>query len=325
MLLVAMYMGNTSRRSLGLVAILSSSYGQLCTPMSKDMGMALAQPQSFSLGSLWLVVNQERPDACEAALRVRAWGEAHQVSVVHAEDVVDEMTATLPDLVVSLGGDGTVLRAVQILSGHNVPVLGVNFGTLGYLTSVEPSQLLDVLDSLRTGVMPKDARLENRMMLKIHVAQKDGGRHTLRALNEVVVEKVESGHTVRLEVAIDQSVFATYSADGLIVATPTGSTAYSLSARGPVLSPQHRAMVLTPVSPHMLFDRSLVLDPAEEVSITVRGHRDVTLSVDGLLFVSLKPEDEVRVVSDTATACFLHIGQQRFHHILRQKFGLGDD
>jgi NAD+ kinase len=318
-------MGNTSRRSLGLVAILSSSYGQLCTPMSKDMGMALAQPQSFSLGSLWLVVNQERPDACEAALRVRAWGEAHQVSVVHAEDVVDEMTATLPDLVVSLGGDGTVLRAVQILSGHNVPVLGVNFGTLGYLTSVEPSQLLDVLESLRTGVMPKDARLENRMMLKIHVAQKDGGRHTLRALNEVVVEKVESGHTVRLEVAIDQSVFATYSADGLIVATPTGSTAYSLSARGPVLSPQHRAMVLTPVSPHMLFDRSLVLDPAEEVSITVRGHRDVTLSVDGLLFVSLKPEDEVRVVSDTATACFLHIGQQRFHHILRQKFGLGDD
>jgi NAD+ kinase len=136
---------------------------------------------------------------------------------------------------------------------------------------------------------------------------------------------VESGHTVRLEVAIDQSVFATYSADGLIVATPTGSTAYSLSARGPVLSPQHRAMVLTPVSPHMLFDRSLVLDPAEEVSITVRGHRDVTLSVDGLHFVSLKPEDEVRVVSDTATACFLHIGQQRFHHILRQKFGLGDD
>jgi NAD+ kinase len=322
---VAMFMGNMSRRSLGLVAILSSSYGQLCTPMSKDMGMALAQPQSFSLGSLWLVVNQERPDACEAALRVRAWGEAHQVSVVHAEDVVDEMTATLPDLVVSLGGDGTVLRAVQILSGHNVPVLGVNFGTLGYLTSVEPSQLLDVLESLRTGVMPKDARLENRMMLKIHVAQKDGGRHTLRALNEVVVEKVESGHTVRLEVAIDQSVFATYSADGLIVATPTGSTAYSLSARGPVLSPQHRAMVLTPVSPHMLFDRSLVLDPAEEVSITVRGHRDVTLSVDGLLFVSLKPEDEVRVVSDTATACFLHIGQQRFHHILRQKFGLGDD
>jgi len=293
--------------------------------MSKDMGMALAQPQSFTLGSLLLVVNQERPDASEAAARVQAWGEAHQVSVVHAEDVDDEIAATLPDLVVSLGGDGTVLRAVQILSGHNVPVLGVNFGTLGYLTSVEPSQLLDVLESLRTGVMPKDARLENRMMLKIHVAQKDGGRHTLRALNEVVVEKVESGHTVRLEVAIDQSVFATYSADGLIVATPTGSTAYSLSARGPVLSPQHRAMVLTPVSPHMLFDRSLVLDPAEEVSITVRGHRDVTLSVGGLHFVSLKPEDEVRVVSDTSTACFLHIGQQRFHHILRQKFGLGDD
>ena len=292
--------------------------------MSKDIDMASSQPQSFHLGSLLLVVNQERADACEAAIRVQAWGDANQVSVVHAEDLTAENSAA-PDLVVSLGGDGTVLRAVQILGGQNVPVLGVNFGTLGYLTSVEPSQLLDVLVALHAGVMPKDARLENRMMLKIHVAQKDGGRHTLRALNEVVVEKVESGHTVRLEVAIDKSVFATYSADGLIVATPTGSTAYSLSARGPVLSPQHRAMVLTPVSPHMLFDRSLVLDPAEEVSITVRGHRDVTLSVDGLHFVALGPEDEVRVVSDAATACFLHIGQQRFHHILRQKFGLGDD
>lgn len=303
---------------------MSSSYGQLCTPMSKDIDMSLLQPQPFHLGSLLLVVNQERPDACEAAVHVQAWGEAHQVSVVHAEDLTVENTAA-PDLVVSLGGDGTVLRAVQILGGQNIPVLGVNFGTLGYLTSVEPSQLLDVLEALHEGVMPKDAHLENRMMLKVHVAQKDGGRHTLRALNEVVVEKVESGHTVRLEVAIDKSVFATYSADGLIVATPTGSTAYSLSARGPVLSPQHRAMVLTPVSPHMLFDRSLVLDPAEEVSITVRGHRDVTLSVDGLHFVALGPEDEVRVVSDAATACFLHIGQQRFHHILRQKFGLGDD
>ena len=107
--------------------------------MSKDMGMSLAQPQSFTLGSLLLVVNQERSDACEAALRVQAWGEAHQVSVVHAEDVGGETAAISPDLVVSLGGDGTVLRAVQILNGKNIPVLGVNFGTLGYLTSVEPS------------------------------------------------------------------------------------------------------------------------------------------------------------------------------------------
>ncbi|MEI8322539.1 MAG: NAD(+)/NADH kinase [Actinomycetes bacterium] len=314
-----------SRLSLVRVAILSSSYGQLRTPMSKDMGMGLAQPPSFQLGSLLLVVNRERPDACEAAIQIQAWGEKHKVSVVQAEDMSSKGRVVSPDLVVSLGGDGTVLRAVQILGGQHVPVLGVNFGTLGYLTSVEPSQLLDVLESLRAGVVPLEARLENRMMLKIDVAQKDGGRHTLRALNEVVVEKVEPGHTVRLEVAIDTSVFATYSADGLIVATPTGSTAYSLSARGPVLSPQHRAMVLTPVSPHMLFDRSLVLDPAEEVSITVRGHRDVTLSVDGLHFLALCPGDEVRVASDAATACFMHVGQQRFHHILRQKFGLGDD
>ena len=115
--------------------------------MSKDIDMASSHPQSFDLGSLLLVVNQERADACEAAIRVQAWGDANQVSVVHAEDLTAENSAA-PDLVVSLGGDGTVLRAVQILGGQNVPVLGVNFGTLGYLTSVEPSQLLDVLEAL---------------------------------------------------------------------------------------------------------------------------------------------------------------------------------
>ncbi len=120
--------------------------------------MASSQPQSFHLGSLLLVVNQERSDACEAAVRVQSWGDANKVSIVHAEDLTVE-NSTSPDLVVSLGGDGTVLRAVQILGGQNVPVLGVNFGTLGYLTSVEPAQLLDVLESLHAGVMPKDARM----------------------------------------------------------------------------------------------------------------------------------------------------------------------
>ena len=108
-----------------------------------------------------------------------------------------------------------------------------------------------------------------------------------RALNEAVIEKQESGHTVRLLVRIDGAPFTTYAADGLIVATPTGSTAYSLSARGPVVSPRHRALLLTPVSPHMLFDRSLVLDPDEAIEIEVVGHRSADLNVDGQRAVTL--------------------------------------
>ena len=141
----------------------------------------------------------------------------------------------------------------------------------------------------------------------------------------MVVEKVESGHTVRLEVAINDDHFATYSADGLIVATPTGSTAYSLSARGPVVSPAHRALVVTPVSPHMLFDRALVLDPRQTVRVTVRGHRCVSLAVDGLRFVELNPGDVVEATADPHVARFLQVGKRGFHQILRDKFGLGDD
>ena len=109
-----------------------------------------------------------------------------------------------------------------------------------------------------------------------------------RALNEAVVEKHESGHTVRLLARIAGEPFTSYAADGLIVATPTGSTAYSLSARGPVVSPRHRALLLTPVSPHMLFDRTLVLDPTEAVEIEVAGHRPAELAVDGQLVATLE-------------------------------------
>ena len=124
----------------------------------------------------------------------------------------------------------------------------------------------------------------------------DGGRRveaTWRALNEVVVEKHESGHTVRLLAGIAGEPFTSYAADGLIVATPTGSTAYSLSARGPVVSPRHRALLLTPVSPHMLFDRTLVLDPTETVEIEVAGYRRAGLAVDGQLVATLDDGDVV--------------------------------
>jgi NAD+ kinase len=269
------------------------------------------------LRSVGLVVNPERDDAIACADQVRSWAASHAITVGEATSVCD--------LVVSIGGDGTVLRAVQLIDGAPVPVLGVNCGTLGYLTSIEPEDTLAVLDQLRAGRLPEGSCIEERMLLDVQVDTAEGGRHTLRALNEMVVEKVESGHTVRLEVRIEGRHFATYSADGLIVATPTGSTAYSLSARGPVVSPTHRAMILTPVSPHMLFDRALVLDPQETVTITVRGHRDVSLAIDGLQFVDLHEGDTVRVTADGRVARFLHVGERGFHQILREKFGLGSD
>ncbi len=139
-----------------------------------------------------------------------------------------------------------------------------------------------------------------------------------------MIERQESGHTVRLLVRIDGASFTTYAADGLIVATPTGSTAYSLSARGPVVSPRHRALLLTPVSPHMLFDRSLVLDPEETIEIEVTGHRSADLNVDGQRAATLGQGSIVRFRPADEPARFVRLGPRRFHQILKAKFGLSD-
>ena len=201
----------------------------------------------------------------------------------------------------------------------------------GYLTEIEPPALLSALERwFASDEAAGDWHIEERMMLQISVdragvIEREGETgERWRALNEVVLEKGESGHTVHLLVTIDGAPFTSYAADGLIVATPTGSTAYSLSARGPVVSPQHRAMLLTPVSPHMLFDRSLVLDPDEPITIEVTGYRKVEVSVDGQRVLTLDEGDTLTCVPAAETARFVRFGPRRFHQILKAKFGLTD-
>ncbi|MFY9481116.1 MAG: NAD(+)/NADH kinase, partial [Ilumatobacteraceae bacterium] len=231
------------------------------------------------------------------------------------------------DLVVSLGGDGTVLRAVHMLDGAPVPILGVNVGTIGYLTEIEPDELIDVLNRWESGVSGTDYVIDSRMMLTVTLHKADGSSSvSWRALNEAVLEKHQSGHTVWLDLVINGQDFARYSADGVIVSTPTGSTAYSMSARGPVVSPRHRAILITPVSPHMLFDRSLVLDPHESVHIKVVGTRPVDLAIDGRGVASLTQNDLVVYAPDTCQAIFVRLFKEpKFHQIVRAKFGLGED
>ncbi len=276
-----------------------------------------------------------RDDAVSSLEAVTAWALANGVRVVAQADDVEALSGRLRqapeavetlagvDVVVSLGGDGTMLRTVRALGGRPTPIIGVNIGTRGYLTRVEPHDTAEVLKRFVHGKEGIDYTFDDRMMLAATV---DMGMSdavgTWLALNEVVFEKSESGHTVRLDVAIDGVDFATYTADGLIVSTPTGSTAYALSARGPVMSPRLRAVLLTPVSPHMVFDRSLVLDPAEDVVVTVGGYRPVEVSVDGYRCVELNVGQSMRVSASQRVARLVRFEDRRFHQILRQKFGL---
>ena len=281
-----------------------------------------------------LVAHHERVEAAALARLAATWltehGHSAWMTPEDAEplellDLVSERKPESAGLALSLGGDGTMLRTVKMLGGSGVPIIGVNIGLLGYLTEVEPPALTAVLERWAAGSEAGEWRIEQRMMLDATLHRSDVETiESWRALNEGVLEKQEAGHTVRLLVRIDGATFTSYAADGLIISTPTGSTAYSLSARGPVVSPTHRALLLTPVSPHMLFDRSLVLDPEEEVEIEVIGGRPATLSIDGQTVATLTEGDTLVVRASESVARFVRFGQRRFHQILKTKFGLSD-
>jgi NAD+ kinase len=262
-----------------------------------------------------------RPEASALAERATRWlaGQGHRaISALGPDGAVSVDGA---DLLVSLGGDGTLLRAVDAALAGGIPVLGVNIGRLGYLTQVEPSGLEEALAAFLDG----NHQVEERMTLSIDVIGPDGAvesRHI--ALNEATVEKTVPGHTVRIGASIDDRPFVTYAADGLLVCTPTGSTAYNLSARGPVLSPRLRAIVVTPVSPHMLFDRPLVLDPTERLALEVLEPRSAVLVVDGISVGILDPAATVTCREGDHPARLVTFGSSDFHSILRAKFHLAD-
>jgi NAD+ kinase len=254
-----------------------------------------------------------------------AWMLPDDATTVGLDHLAAEREAAEADLVLCLGGDGTMLRAVHLLDGAPVPLLGANLGRLGYLTEIEADTITDALTRFELGAEDGQWHLDERMMLSVVAADADGvetGRW--QALNEAVVEKRISGQTVHLLVRIDGEPFTSYAADGIIVATPTGSTAYSLSARGPVVSPKHRALLVTPVAPHMLFDRSLVLDPTETVQIEVLEEREASVAIDGRPVCNLDSGATVMCRPSTQTARFVRVGAHHYHQVLKAKFGLAD-
>ncbi len=284
------------------------------------------------MATVGLIVHLGRESACAHAKDLANWlvSEGHTARVPPDDAAaagLDEYRvdaaafATGLDLVVTLGGDGSILRAVELLDGAEVPLLGVDHGRLGYLTEVEPAEAQHAVARALTG----DYTVEDRMLVRTTVIPASGEPATsCLAMNEAVVERVAEANTIRLAVHLDDEFFTTYAADGLIVSSPTGSTAYAFSARGPIIEPTHRALLLTPVSPHMLFDRSLVLEPSTRVRLIVDGHRPATVSVDGRRIAVLGDGDVIECVVAEESARFVTFGPRRFHRVLKAKFGLND-
>ena len=262
-----------------------------------------------------LVVHAGRQDAVALASTTASELVARdiEVTVVALErsavfgelDALDEIA---PDLLVSLGGDGTVLRTARRAHELDVAVLGVNFGRVGYLLNMAPAELHGAILDVLTGA----AQIEERAGLCVDV-EIDGQRSELFVVNEASLEKTVPGHVVRINSSIDGEPFLSYAADGVLVATPTGSTAYNLSAGGPVLAPGIDGFVMTPVAPHFVIDRSVVLGGEQVLELRVVGERPAVFVVDGLSAATLEP--------DGIVVCRRH--RRRLKVVVLSEVGLG--
>lgn len=202
------------------------------------------------------------------------------------------------DLLICIGGDGTVLRAAQISIPHGVPILGVNMGRLGFLTDLNSDQFW----VLKNRILEADWKLEERVMVQGEVLDGSSAGKIVHGLNDIIVSRITPGRPVYVELHIDGGRVARYRCDGMIIATPTGSTGYSLSAGGPIIAPTEKHLVVTPVSAHLAIGQSLVLEASSNALITVGSDEGAILSVDGQNEINLSGGDRVATrISDHIT------------------------
>jgi len=231
-----------------------------------------------------------------------------------------EVAATA-DVLVVLGGDGTLLAASHLVD-RPVPVLGVNFGSLGFLTEITMPELYPTLE----GVLRGDYKFEERRMLRARVQQPDTADTMGDVLNDVVVTKAALSRIIELDVAVDGLFVSAFRADGLIVSSPTGSTAYNLAAGGPILHPALPAVVLTPICPHMLTNRPLVVSDGSTIEVRLRAPQDgeVHITFDGQRGFALRRDDVVEVTRSPRTIRLVKAPSREFFEVLRTKLKWGD-
>jgi NAD+ kinase len=220
------------------------------------------------------------------------------------------------DVVVAVGGDGTVLEAVRLAIGADIPILGVNAGHVGFLTQVEPGSLTRAVDALAAG----DYEVSRRMTLQTELP--DG--RAVSGLNDVVVEKLVSQHVVKLAVSVGTERLLEYRTDAVVVATPTGSTAYTFSAGGPLVDPELEALVVTPVAPHNLFSRPIVFRPTVRLRLDVVDDRPARVNLDGRTVAELVPGEGVEVSRGEHAVRLIRFTPRHFAASVRDKFHLHD-
>ena len=242
---------------------------------------------------------------------------------LEAERIAEESLCDDADLAIAIGGDGTMLYASRLARERGTPILGVNRGRLGFLADVTPDEMIASVDQVLAGDYQKD----RRMLLKAQLTKADGETTVAFALNDVVLQRGGKGGMVDFSTHVAGRYVNTHSGDGLIVATPTGSTAYALSCGGPILEPHIEAVALVPICPHTLTDRPIVIPASQDIDIKLleRDRTRAEITVDGTHLGSLRPGDALRVVEAEQRITMLHPPGHNFYGILRSKLFWGRD
>jgi NAD+ kinase len=237
------------------------------------------------------------------------------------EDAASGEIPEFADLVVVLGGDGTLISVARLVGNREVPILGVNLGSLGFLTEITLDELYPALESCLSG----DYRVSERMMLRVTIERNGEAIQTHRVLNDVVINKGALARIVDLETTVSGSYLTTFKADGLIISTPTGSTGYSLAAGGPIIHPALECLVVTPICPHTLTNRPIVVDAGATVTVTLKSaHEDVFITLDGQVGMELKAGDQVRVQRAEHRTRLVMSQSKDYFEVLRTKLKWGE-
>jgi len=295
------------------------------------MASPQASSQEIAPKTAAIIARPDRPEVAQILPGLLAWLAEHGYKIVidqetstyvAGQEVVprSQLSARALDLVVVLGGDGTLLSAARVTAAVDVPLLGVNLGSLGFLTEVPLQSLYSMLEAIAQG----RASVDHRTLMQVQLLRAETVRGSYLVFNDAVVNKTALARLNTYDLYIDKAFVSSYRADGMIVATPTGSTAYSLSAGGPVLMPTVNAFVITPVAPHSLTHRALVVPDSVEIEILMRSEEEVAyLSLDGQPGLDLRDGDRVRCRRSEHQVSIFRTGTD-FFHLLRTKLKWGE-
>jgi NAD+ kinase len=279
--------------------------------------------------TLAIIAKSENPEVTQYIDRVMKWAKEKSVDFFLSKELIPlvgykdksvdrDQLWKYGEVLVSLGGDGTMLAAARAIGPNGIPILGVNLGSLGFLTEVRLEELEKSLDKVKKG----EFFIEKRMVLEAKVEGKESVN--LWGLNDIVIDKGNFARVIEMDLHAQEEFVCSYSADGLIISTPTGSTAYSMAAGGPIINPKNNAIIATPICPHSLALRPMIFSENETLRIKVESfHREFMVTADGQVALCLPSGSSLIIHKANHTANLIRLGGRSFYNILRTKLHWG--